>query len=70
MEANIVYGVKGNDLFLYDTTISTNVKLTNKLTLHQFSYHFKNVDYRKVIRYIRLLVCEMFKIKLSRMFKK
>ena len=70
MEVNIVYGIKGNDLFLYDTTIPVNVKSTDKLTLHQFTYHFKNVDYRKVIRYIRLLVGEMAKIKLSRMFKK
>ena len=70
MEVNIVYGIKGNDLFLYDTTIPANVKSTDKLTLHQFTYHFKNVDYRKVIRYIRLLVGEMAKIKLSRMFKR
>lgn len=70
MEANVVYGLKGNDLFLYDTTIHVDVEPTDKLTLHQFTYHFKNVDYRKVIRYICLLVSEMIKIKFSRIFKK
>lgn len=70
MEANVVYGLKGNDLFLYDTTVHVDVVPIDKLTLHQFTYHFKNVDYRKVIRYIRLLVSEMIKIKFSRIFKK
>lgn len=70
MEANIVYDIKGNDIFLYDTTIPTNIESTDKLTLHQFSYHFKNVDYRKVLRYIYLLVREMAKTKFLNMFKK
>lgn len=70
MEANIIYGIKGKDMFLYDTSVSKNVKPTRTLTLRQFTYHFKNVDYKKVIRYISLLVKKMAKIKISKMFKK
>ena len=67
MEANVIFGIKGNDLYLYDTFESTKVKPTYKLSLYQFTYHFKNVDYKKVLRYIRLLICEMAKIKLLRL---
>lgn len=70
MEANIVYNIKGNDLFLYDTSVSTNIKSSCKLTLHQFTYYFKNIDYRKIIRYVRLLVCTMAKTKISSTLKK
>ena len=70
MEANVVYGIKGDDLFLYDTFVPVHIQPSNELTLHQLNYHFKTVDYRKVIRYIRLLVTTMAKRKLSRLFGK
>lgn len=70
MEANVVYGIKGDDLFLYDTSIPDECRSTEKLTLHQFTYHFRNVDYRKVIRYLRLLIAKMARTKLSRIIYK
>ncbi len=70
MEANIIFDVSGNDLFLYDTAQHTSGKVKIKLTQHQLSYHFRNVHWKLLRRYYHLVLKDMFRIKLKRFFKR
>ena len=70
MEANIIYNVPGNDLFLYDTSVPNAGDENRKLSQHQLSFHFRNVHWKLVRRYYHLLLKDMFRIKLRKLFKK
>ncbi len=70
MEANIIYNVPGSDLFLYDTSVPDARKESRKLSQHQLSYHFRNVHWKLVRRYYHLLLWDMFRIKLRKLFRK
>lgn len=51
METNLMYGIKGKDIFLYDTTIPTRSKTDKQLTLHQLSYHVRGTSYKILLLY-------------------
>lgn len=70
MEANIVYGLEGSDLFLYDTSMKASGKTLLKLSQHQLSYHFRNVHWKLVGRYYHMLLKDMLGIKLKRLIKR
>ncbi len=71
MEANIIYNIQGDDLFLYDTYIhDPRGKKCEKFTQRLLSYHFRNTNWKLVRRYYHLLVKDMFFIKLKGLFHK
>lgn len=52
MEMNVIHGIEGNDLFLYDLTIAGDNNPNRKLTYHQISYHLRGTSYRILLRYV------------------
>ena len=69
MEANVMYNLEGEDLFLYDTSIITSNKQKKELTYNQLSYHIKGIDYKILLRYLIIKIAKMAKTKIKRLFK-
>jgi len=70
IEANIIHGLHGLDLFLYDTVVRTKDRRSKNLTLHQLSYFMRGTSYRVQLRYSLLTIMSLVKSKLRRLIKK
>lgn len=65
MEANIIFEIEGNDLFLYDTTIS-EVNILKESFRKEMVYHLKYITHRNAYR----LFLKMTKSRISSWFNK
>ena len=59
MEANILYGIAGDDLHLYDTSERVKGKACLKFSRNYLSYHIRNFHYQLLMRYLNLIIREM-----------